>query len=62
MTADQIKTIRILQEMDDAGVTITELPGQCMRLVGAYGVVLLTTSVLNLTHRDIARLCLEPEH
>jgi hypothetical protein len=62
MNADQIRQIRIFKELDDAGVVVTELPGQCLRLVGAYGVVMLTTSVLNLTHRDIARLCLEPEH
>jgi hypothetical protein len=57
MSADDIKRNRILQQLDGAGVVVTKLPGGCLRLDGAYGNVILTTDVCNLSHRELSRLC-----
>jgi hypothetical protein len=57
MSAAEIKRNRILEQLDDAGVVVTELPGGCVRLDGAFGNTILTTDVCNLTHRELARLC-----
>jgi hypothetical protein len=61
MSANEIKRNRILQQLDDAGVVVTSLPGGCQRLDGAFGNTILTTDVNNLTNRELARLCVETE-
>lgn len=56
LTAKQIQRASIKADLESMGVDVVQLGGECIRLYGAYGNVILTTDIATLTPKEIRRL------
>ena len=53
----QTRTDSLIKRMEAAGVQVITLPGGAVRLHGKFNNVLVTSDILNLRPREVARLC-----